>query len=155
MMTRLLAAVVVGLALMNGFPAFAQKNKSLIETMVFLNGQCDFRVDGQKLDCDDKMVYAKTRNQRMEISAFPTLLVVAAFSGGKDINDDPEHYFLTVDRLILSGGTSVPADGVCSMDLRKDGQRVYRVECTVLAHDGRKFEFNFKPQPKPPTIKHF
>ncbi|CAJ0878932.1 hypothetical protein AMST5_03013 [freshwater sediment metagenome] len=154
-MMRLLSAGIVGLAFMNGFPAFAQKNNGLVDTMVFLNGQCDFRVNGQKLDCDEKMVYAKTPTQRIQISAFPTLLVVAAFSGGKDINDDPEHYFLTVDRLILSGGTSVPADGVCSMDLRKDGRRVYMVKCTALAHDGRKFEFNFKPQPKPPTIKHF
>jgi hypothetical protein len=67
----------------------------------------------------------------------------------------PEYYFLTVDRLILSGGTVVPADGFCSIELAADGQRVRKVECKALAHDGRNFEFNFKPHPKALVIRRF
>ncbi len=62
---------------------------------------------------------------------------------------------LSVYRLIVSGGTVVPADGFCHMENSTDAQRVYKVECKALAHDGRRFEFEFKPTEAPPVIKHF
>jgi len=125
------------------------KDKLSIDTLV------SFRIDGQKLECEGKMLYATFTSHRVQINALPKLLAAVAFSGGKDIQPEPEHYQLTVDRLILSGGTVVPADGFCSIEVRADGQRVYKVECKALARDGRSFEFDFKPQPKPPVIKHF
>ena len=73
----------------------------------------------------------------------------------KDLRLQPEHYLLTVDRLILSGGSVVPADGVCFIAMRADGQRVYMVKCSALAHGGRTFEFKFTPDSKPPAISHF
>ncbi|MCI0736660.1 MAG: hypothetical protein L0Y50_10390 [Beijerinckiaceae bacterium] len=60
-----------------------------------------------------------------------------------------------IDAIIPSGGTVVPADGICSAHLREDGQRVYSVECHALARDGRTFECKFKTDPKLPTIQHF
>jgi hypothetical protein len=95
-----------------------------------------------------------SNNGRTQINVFPKLLGAAAFSGGKDLQPKPEFYFLTVDRLIVSGGTIIPADGVCSTHLRADGQLVYMVEGKALAHDGRTFEFKFTPDPKPPAIFH-
>ena len=149
------AILIAGAALLSTVPAVAKKGEILIDTLVLLDGECDFRIDGQKLECEGKAVYTTFTNHRAEIGAFPTLLAAAAFSGGKDIQPEPGSYQLTVDRLILSGGTVVPADGFCSIEMRADGQRVYKVECKALAHDGRRFEFDFKPLPKPPTIKHF
>jgi len=143
------AILIAGAALLSAVPAVS------IDTLVLLDGECDFRIDGQKLECAGKTVYTTFTNRRVEISALPTLLAAVAFSGGKDIQLEPGSYQLTVDRLILSGGTVVPADGFCSVEMRADGQRVYKVEGKAFAHDGRRFEFDFKPIPKPPTIKHF
>jgi hypothetical protein len=56
--------------------------------------------------------------------------------------------------VILIAGAA-PVDGFCFIEMRTDGRRVYKVECKALARDGRRFEFDFKPQPKPPVIKHF
>jgi hypothetical protein len=127
----------------------------LVETLVLLDGSSDFRIDGKQLECENKLCYATFKNRRVQINAVPKLLGAVAFSGGKDLQLEPGHYQLTVDRLILAGGTVVPADGICSVHLREDGQRVYSVECSALVHDGRTFEFKFKPDSKPPTIKHF
>jgi hypothetical protein len=91
-------------------------------------------------------------NGRTQINVLPKVLGAVAFSGGKDLQLKPEYYFLTVDRLFLSGGTFVPADGFCSIHLQADGQIVYMVEGNALAHDGRVFEFKFTPAPKPPAI---
>lgn len=39
--------------------------------------------------------------------------------------------------------------------MRADGQRVYKVECKALAHDGRTFELKYTPSDAPPSIEHF
>ena len=142
-------------ALLSSASAAAQKSKNPIHTVVILDGECDFRIDGQKLECDGKLVYTKFANHRVAFTGFPTLLAGVDFSGGRDIQPVPESYMLTVDHLILSGGTIVAADGFCSMENSTDAQRVYKVECKALAHDGRRFEFEFKPTAAPPIIKHF
>ena len=43
----------------------------------------------------------------------------------------------------------------CHVDMRADGHLVYKVQCKALAHDGRRFEFVFNPEPKRPVIMHF
>lgn len=137
------------------FPAPNSNGDILVETLVSLDGSSDFRIDGKQLECENKLAYLTFKNRRVQFNAVPKLLGAVAFSGGKDLQLLPGHYQLTVDRIILSGGTVVPADGICSVDMREDGQRVYSVECRALARDGRTFEFKFNPDPKPPTIKHF
>ena len=134
-------------------PALAQK--LLIRTLVLIDGQCDFRIDNKPLKCEGHLAYQEFTNHRIEIAAFPEMIGGAAFGGGKDLQIKPESYFLTVDRMILSGGTIAPADGFCSVDMRADGQRIYNVECKALAHDGRSFQLKFIPSAKPPSIKHF
>jgi hypothetical protein len=126
-----------------------------IKTLVTISGECAFRVDHQKRECGDKLIYSNFRNHRVAIDVLPKVLKIAGFSGGRDLQLEPEHYHLTVDRITLSGGTIIGADGFCSVDLRADGQRIYRVECKALAHDGRRFELKFAPYDKPPTIMHF
>lgn len=151
----LVAAFILSPLGLQLLPGNSQKGEAFIKTMVLLEGKCEFRVDDRRLDCDDKMSYATFANHRVQINALPTVLGAAAFSGGKDMQFDPEHYYLTVDRLILSGGTPVKADGFCSIDLAKDGRRVYSVECKALARDGRRFEFSFRPTAEPPRIERF
>jgi len=121
-------------------------------TVVSLDGSCDFKIDGKNFACEGKLAYQHFTNGRTQINVLPKVLGAVAFSGGKDLQPRPEYYFLTVDRLILSGGTVVPADGVCSMHLHADGQIVYMVEGKALTHDGRVFEFEFTPDPNPPAI---
>jgi hypothetical protein len=121
-------------------------------TVVSLDGSCDFKIGGKNFECEGKLAYMHFTNGRTQINVLPKVLGAVAFSGGKDLQLKPEYYFLTVDRLILSGGTVVPADGFCSMHLQADGQIVYMVEGNALAHDGRVFEFKFTPDPKPPDI---
>jgi hypothetical protein len=121
-------------------------------TVVSLDGSCDFKIDGKNFECEGKLAYMHFTNGRTQINVLPKVLGAVAFSGGKDLQLKPEYYFLTVDRLFLSGGTFVPADGFCSIHLRADGQIVYMVEGNALAHDGRVFEFKFTPDPKPPDI---
>jgi len=151
-----LPAIMHGIAaLLSAFPAAAQKGQSPVDTVVMLEGACDFRVDDKKIECDSKLLYTKFTNHRVAITALPSLLGGVDFSGGKDIQPAPGNYLLTVDKLILSGGTVVPADGFCHVDIRADGQLVYKVECKALAHDGRSFELDFAPEPKPPKIMHF
>jgi hypothetical protein len=60
-------------------------------------------------------------------------------------HQEPLSRSMAVDRLILSGGTIVPADWFCSIHLQADGQIVYMVEGHALTHDGRVFEFKFTP----------
>jgi hypothetical protein len=121
-------------------------------TVVSLDGSCDFKIGGKNFECEGKLAYTHFTNGRTQINVLPKVLGAVAFSGGKDLQLKPEYYFLTVDRLILSGGTIVPADGFCSIHLQADGQIVYMVEGNALAHDGRVFEFKFTPDPKPPVI---
>ncbi len=121
-------------------------------TVVSLDGSCDFKIDGKNFECEGKLAYIHFINGRTQINVCPKVLGGVAFSGGKDLQPKPEYYFLTVDRLILSGGTIVPADGFCSINLQADGQIVYMVEGNALAHDGRIFEFKFTADPKPPVI---
>jgi hypothetical protein len=142
-------------ALLSSLPDAAAKSKNPIDTLVMLGGECDFRVDGQKLECGSKLIYTKFTNKRVAFTALPTLLGAVDFSGGKDLQPVPESYMLTVDHLVLSGGTSVVADGFCSMESSTDGQRVYKMACKALARDGRRFELDFKPTAAPPIIKHF
>jgi hypothetical protein len=132
--------------------ASAQKGDIPPGTVVTLNGSCDFKIGGKNFECEDKLAYAHFTNGRTQINVLPKLLGAVAFSGGKDLRPKPEYYFLTVDRLVLSGGTVVPADGVCSIHLQAGGQIVYMIEGSALAHDGRIFEFKFTPDPKPPYI---
>jgi hypothetical protein len=120
--------------------------------IVSLDGSCDFKIDGKNFECESKLAYAHYTNGRTQINVLPKVLGAVAFSGGKDLQPKPEYYFLTVDRLILSGGTIVPADGFCSIHLQADGQIVYMVEGKALTHDGRVFEFKFTPDQKPPAI---
>jgi hypothetical protein len=120
-------------------------------TIVSLDGSCDFKIDGKNFECERKLAYGHFMNGRTQINVLPKVLGAVAFSGGKDLQLKPEHYFLTVDRLFLSGGTFVPADGFCSIHLQADGQIVYMVEGNALAHDGRVFEFKFTPDPTPPA----
>jgi hypothetical protein len=108
------------------FPTPTSSGGLLVETVVLLDGSPDFRIDGKQLECENKLSYATFKNRRVQINALPKLLGAVAFSGGKDLQLQPEHYQLTVDRIILSGGNVVPADGFCSIDLRADGQRVYK-----------------------------
>src|ERR1019366_4998598 len=82
-------------------------------TVVSLDGSCDFKINSKKLECENKLAYIMHENGRVQINVLPKLLGAVAFSGGKDLRPKPEYYFLTVDRLILSGGTIVPADGFC------------------------------------------
>jgi hypothetical protein len=133
----------------------AKKADLLVDTLVSLDGNCDFRIDGKQLECENKLAYMTFKNKRVQINACPKLLGAVAFSGGQDLQLVPEHYQLTVDRLIIAGGTVVPADGICSIQMRADGQRVYMVECRALAHDGRTFEFKFTPDSAPPFIHRF
>ena len=98
-------------ALLSVGPAVAQKGKMPIDTVLSLDGTCDFRIDGQKLECENKLLYTKFTNHRIAITGLPTLLGAVDFSGGKDIQPVPGNYLLTVDKLVLSGGTVVPADG--------------------------------------------
>jgi hypothetical protein len=121
-------------------------------TVVSLDGSCDFKIDGKNFECEGKLAYMHFTNGRTQINVLPKVLGAVAFSGGKDLQIKPEYYFLTVDRLFLSGGTFVPADGFCSIHLQADGQIVYMVEGNALAHDGRVFEFKFTPDPTPPDI---
>lgn len=121
-------------------------------TVVSLDGSCDFKIGGKNFECEGKLAYMHFTNGRTQINVLPKVLGAVAFSGGKDLQIKPEYYFLTVDQLILSGGTVVPADGFCSIHLQADGQIVYMVEGNALAHDGRVFEFKFTPDPKPPDI---
>jgi hypothetical protein len=121
-------------------------------TIVSLDGSCDFKLDGKNFECERKLAYGHFTNGRTQINVLPKVLGAVAFSGGKDLQLKPEYYFLTVDRLFISGGTFVPADGFCSIHLQADGQIVYMVEGNALAHDGRVFEFKFTPDPKPPAI---
>ncbi len=121
-------------------------------TVVSLDGSCDFKIGGKNFECEGKLAYMHFTNGRTQVNVLPKVLGAVAFSGGKDLQLKPEYYFLTVDRLILSGGTIVPADGFCSIHLQADGQIVYMVEGNALAHDGRVFEFKFTPDPKPPVI---
>jgi hypothetical protein len=121
-------------------------------TIVSLDGSCDFKIDGKNFECERKLAYGHFTNGRTQINVLPKVLGAVAFSGGRDLQLKPEYYFLTVDRLFLSGGTFVPADGFCSIHLQADGQIVYMVEGNALAHDGRVFEFKFTPDPKPPAI---
>lgn len=121
-------------------------------TVVSIDGSCDFKIDGKSLECESKLTYTMFENGRVQFNVLPKLLGAVAFSGGKDQRPTQEFYFLTVDRLFLSGGTAVPADGFCSMKVQVDGKRVYLVEGSALAHDGRVFEFKFTPDPKPPVI---
>jgi hypothetical protein len=153
-MIRFYSTLIAGAALLSAVPAVGKKGIS-IYTLVLLEGECDFRIDSQKLECAGKTVYTTFTNHRVEISALPTLLAAVAFSDGKNIQPEPGSYQLTVDRLVLSGSTVVPADGFCSVEMRADGQRVYKVECKALAHDRRRIEFDFKLIPKPPAIKNF
>lgn len=132
----------------------AQNGDLPLETVVSLDGSCDFKIDGKNLECESKLAYTHFTNGRTQINVLPKVLGAVAFSGGKDLQPKPEYYFLTVDRLILSGGTVVSADGFCSIHLRADGQIVYMVEGRALTHDGRIFEFKFTPDPKLPAILH-
>jgi hypothetical protein len=120
--------------------------------IVSLDGSCDFKIDGKNFECESKLAYAHYTNGRTQINVLPKVLGAVAFSGGKDLQPKPEYYLLTVDRLILSGGTVVAADGFCSIHLQADGQIVYMVEGKALTHNGRVFEFKFTPDPKPPAI---
>jgi hypothetical protein len=149
------AILMVLAALLSAGPAAAQKIKNPIETVVILDGECDFRINDQKLECEGKLIYTKFANHRVAFTGLPTILAGVDFSGAKDVQPVPESYMLTVDRLILSGGTIVAADGFCSMETSTDAQRVYKVECKALGHDGRRFEFRFIPTAAPPVIKHF
>jgi len=125
-----------------------------IDTIVMADGECDFHVDGRKQECDSKFIYTTYANHRIAFTALPKMLRVVDFSGGKDIQPTPETYSLTVDRLILSGGTIVSADGTCFMNISTDGNRIHKLTCKALAHDGRQFEFDFKPADRDVTIKH-
>lgn len=152
--------MIIGIALV--WWNFRPKNKNLKAssrerdlppgTIVSLDGSCDFKIDGKNFECERKLAYGHFTNGRTQINVLPKVLGAVAFSGGKDMRLKPEYYFLTVDRLFLSGGTFVPADGVCSIHLQADGKRVYLVDGSALAHDGRVFEFKFTPDPNPPDI---
>jgi hypothetical protein len=136
----------------NNTRALAQNGDLPPGTVVSLDGSCDFKIGDKNFECEGKLAYTHFTNGRTQINVLPKALGAVAFSGGKDLQPKPEYYFLTVDRLILSGGTVVPADGFCSIHLRADGQLVYSVEGKALTHDGRVFEFKFTPDPKPPDI---
>jgi hypothetical protein len=82
--------------------------------IVSLDGSCDFKIDGKNFECEGKLAYGHFTNGRTQINVLPKILGAVGFSGGKDLQLKPEYYFLTVDRLFLSGGTFVPADGFCS-----------------------------------------
>jgi hypothetical protein len=96
-------------------PRLLKKAKIRFETVVILDGECDFRINGEKLECEGKLIYTKFANHRVAFTGLPTLLAAVDFSGAKDIQPVPESYMLTVDRLILSGGNIVAADGFCRM----------------------------------------
>jgi hypothetical protein len=148
--------LIVGFSLASPMLAIAASDLRIdkIDTIVFADGECDFQVNGQKLECDGKLVYTTYTNHEVAFTALPKVLGVVEFSGGKDVQPTLETYSLTVDRLILSGGTVVMADGFCYMDISKDGKRIHKLTCKALAHDGRRFEFNFKPAEKDVTVKH-
>jgi hypothetical protein len=139
--------------LVSSTPSSAE-NGLKIDTVVIADGDCDFRVNGQKLECESKFLYTTFKNHRVAFSALPKVLAVVDFSGEHDIQPTPETYALTVDRLILSGGTIVQADGSCLMNISTDGKRIHNLTCKALARDGRQFEFDFKPADKDVKITH-
>ena len=98
-------------ALLSVGPAVAQKGKMPIEipwsrSTARLTFVSTVRNSSPK---NQASFYTKFTNHRIAITGLPTLLGAVDFSGGKDIQPVPGNYLLTVDKLVLSGGTVVPS----------------------------------------------
>jgi hypothetical protein len=125
--------------------------RQMADIMRMIEGRCELKVNSKPLECDGKLMYIMLKNHRVEFAIFPKLMASLFFGGGRDMQLELEHYQLTVDRLVMAGGTTVPADGYCSTDTNTPATRVYKVECKALAHDGRTFELTYMPADKTPV----
>lgn len=113
------------------------------------SGNCSLKMLNRDkfLPCDDIVSFVNLKKHRsfFRVTAEDST-VLLIFEGGVDRQPDPEHYYLTVDKVAIAAKDTRSIDedieGECSMHMNAEATKIYQIKCDAYDRKaGLAFDF--------------